>query len=152
MITELDHLVILVEELVEAIASYEHRQLWDRYATSRRCRIRLKGPYAGGSMLSNGMEKRWKSARIRQEGKTFFYGSRTKSSGTCLLLALSAENANGATGISRLLISVRNLAESRRGLACTWKARIRVSSFTPFLQDAIYNRTRQSYKVEEYAG
>ena len=112
----------------------------------------VERPYAGGSTLSNGMEKRWKSARIRQEGKTFFYGSRTKSSGTCLFSALSAENANGATGISRLLISVRNLAESRRGLACTWKARIRVSSFTPFLQDTIYNRTRQSYKVEEYAG
>ena len=124
MITELDHLVILVEELVEALANYEHRQFWDRYATSRRGRIRLKDPYAGGSTLFNGVEIRWKSARIRQEGKTFFYGSRTKSSGTCLFSALSAEHANGATGISGLLISVRNLAESRRSLAYPWKARI----------------------------
>ena len=64
--------------------------------------------------------------------------------------APSAEHTNGATGIPRLLISARNLAESQRGFVRPRKTRIHVSSFTPFLRDTIYNRRRQSHKVEEH--
>src|SRR5919112_679898 len=73
MITELDHLVILVEELVETIASYEHRQFWDRYATSRRCRIRLKGPTQAEVRSLTG----W-----RKGGRALVFGRRARPSFT----------------------------------------------------------------------
>ncbi|MCA1716126.1 MAG: VOC family protein [Actinobacteria bacterium] len=182
MITGLDHLVILVEELEDAAAGYEELgfrvtpggehadgltrnalvpfadgtylelvafvdptderdNVWgwrpfletggglvdycaasdDLAADARRLAeagFGLDGPDAGGRSLPDGTEIRWKSARIRQEGRVLPFLIEDETPRRLRVPGGPfAEHPNGATGISRLLISARNLAESRRALA-----------------------------------
>ena len=78
----------------------------------------LDGPDAGGRTLPDGTEIRWKSARTLQEGRMLPFLIEDETPRRLRVPSgPSAEHPNGATGISRLLISTRNLAESRRALA-----------------------------------
>ncbi len=78
----------------------------------------LDGLDAGGRSLPDGTQIRWKSARIQQEGRVLPFLIEDETPRRLRVPSGSlAEHPNGATGISRLLISARNLAESRRALA-----------------------------------
>ncbi len=78
----------------------------------------LDGPDAGGRTLPDGTKIRWKSARIRQEGRVLLFLIEDETSRRLRVHGgPSAEHPNGATGVSRLLISARILAKSRRALA-----------------------------------
>ena len=134
MLTDLNDLVILAEELVEAVAGYKNRRSWSRCGTHRIGRIRSKGPYVGERTLSKRAEIRWKSARIRQEGKTAFTDRRRNYPALARTQRPFAEHPSGATGILRLLISVRNLDDSRRVLAAPAESpdtRILLHLFSP---------------------
>jgi Glyoxalase-like domain len=78
----------------------------------------LDGPDAGGRTLPDGTQIRWKSARIRQEGRVLPFLIEDETPRRLRVPSgPSAEHPNGATGVSRLLISARNLAKSRRAFA-----------------------------------
>lgn len=182
MLTGLDHLVILVEELEEAVADYEklgfratpggehadgltrnalvpfadgtylelvafvdpddeRDNVWgwrpflgtggglvdycaasnDLAADARRLAevgFVLEGPDAGGRSLPDGTQIRWKSARIRQEGRVLPFLIEDETPRRLRVPSgPSAEHPNGATGISRLLISARSEKEARQALA-----------------------------------
>jgi hypothetical protein len=182
MLTGLDHLVILVEELEDAVAGYEELgfrvtlggehadgltrnalvpfadgtylelvafidpdderdNVWgwrpflgtggglvdycaasdDLPADARRlveAGFGLDGPDAGGRTLPDGTQIRWKSARIQQEGRVLPFLIEDETPRHLRVPSgPSAEHPNGATGVSRLLISARNLAESWRAFA-----------------------------------
>ncbi|CAA9436713.1 MAG: hypothetical protein AVDCRST_MAG80-966 [uncultured Rubrobacteraceae bacterium] len=182
MLTGLDHLVILVEELEEAVAGYEELgfrvtpggehadgltrnalvpfadgtylelvvflapnderdNVWgwrpfletggglvdycatsgDLTADARRlveAGFGLDGPDAGGRSLPDGTQIRWKSARIRQEGRALPFLIEDETPRRLRVPSGQyTKHPNDATGISRLLISARDLAESRRALA-----------------------------------
>ncbi len=182
MMTGLDHLVILVEELEEAVAGYEELgfrvtpggehadgltrnalvpfadgtylelvafvdptderdNVWgwrpflgtggglvdycatsdDLVADARRfaeAGFGVDGPDGGGRRLPDGTEIRWKSARIRQEGRMLPFLIEDETPRRLRVPSgPSAEHPNGATGISRLLIAARNGAEARQALA-----------------------------------
>jgi hypothetical protein len=182
MLTGLDHLVILVEELEDAVAGYEELDFrvtpggehadgltrnvlvpfvdgtylelvafidpdderdnvwgWRQFlrtggglvdycaasddlpADARRLveeGFGLDGPDTGGRTLPDGTQIRWKSARIRQEGRVLPFLIEDETPRRLRVPSgPSTKHPNGATGISQLLISVRNLAESRRALA-----------------------------------
>ncbi len=182
MLTGLDHLVILVEELNEAVAGYEKRgfrvtpggehadgltrnalvpfadgtylelvafvdpddeqdNVWgwrpfletggglvdycvssdDLTADARRlveAGFDLDGLDAGGRALPDGTQIRWKSTRIRQDGRVLPFLIEDETPRRLRVPGgPSAEHPNGAPGISRLLISAWNPAEARRALA-----------------------------------
>ena len=182
MITGLDHLVILVEELEYAVAGYEELgfrvtpggehadgltrnalvpfadgtylelvafvdpsderdNVWgwrpflgtggglvdyclssgDLAADARRLvevGFELDGPNEGGRSLPDGAEIRWKSARVRQEGRVLPFLIEDETPRRLRVPGgPQTDHPNGATGISRLLISTRSVAESRRALA-----------------------------------
>ncbi len=78
----------------------------------------VSGPDAGGRQLPDGTEIRWKSARVRQEGRVLPFLIEDE---TPRALRVSGEPAtrhpNGARGISRLSISTREVAQARHALA-----------------------------------
>ncbi len=182
MLTGLDHLVILVEELEEAVAGYEELgfrvtpggehadgltrnalvpfadgaylelvafidpagerdNVWgwrpfreaggglvdycatsdDLAADARRLEeagLGVDGPDGGGRRLPDGTEIRWKSARVRQEGRVLPFLIEDETPRRLRVPGgPSAEHPNGATGISRLLIATRDVAEARQALA-----------------------------------
>jgi hypothetical protein len=77
----------------------------------------VDGPDGGGRRLPEGTEIRWKSARIRQEGRMlpFLIEDETPRS-LRVPDGPSAEHANAALGISRLLISAWDVDEAYRAL------------------------------------
>jgi hypothetical protein len=78
----------------------------------------LDGPDAGGRTLPDGTEIRWKSVRVRQEGRRVPFLIEDETPRRMRVPSgPSAEHPNGATGVSRLLISAWNATEYRRALA-----------------------------------
>jgi Glyoxalase-like domain len=78
----------------------------------------LDGPDAGGRTLPDGTQIRWKSARIQQEGRVLPFLIEDETPRHLRVPSgPSAEHPNGATGVSRLLISARNLVEFWRAFA-----------------------------------
>jgi len=78
----------------------------------------LDGLDAGGRALPDGTQIRWKSTRIRQEGRVLPFLIEDETPRHLRVPGGPfAEHPNGATGISRLLISARNPVGARRALA-----------------------------------
>lgn len=78
----------------------------------------VSGPDEGGRRLPDGSEISWRSARVRQEGRVLPFliedqtprARRVPGGG-------AAEHPNGARGISRLLLAVRDANDARASLA-----------------------------------
>ena len=78
----------------------------------------VSGPDEGGRRLPDGSEIRWKSARLRQEGRVLpFLIEDTTPRARRVPGGAAAEHPNGARGISRLLLAVRDAAGARASLA-----------------------------------
>lgn len=78
----------------------------------------VQGPDEGGRRLPEGEEIRWKIARIRQEGRVlpFLIEDETPRASR-VPTGPATEHPNGATGISRLLISARDAGKALESLA-----------------------------------
>jgi hypothetical protein len=78
----------------------------------------VSGPDEGGRRLPDGTEIRWKSARMRQEGRVmpFLIEDLTPRS-LRVPGGKATEHPNGARGIARLLLAVHEAANARASLA-----------------------------------
>lgn len=78
----------------------------------------VDGPDAGGRRLPDGTELRWKSARMRQEGRVapFLIEDETPRA-LRIPNERSTRHPNGARGISRLSISTHDATQTRHALA-----------------------------------
>ena len=93
----------------------------DLAADARRLReagLEVSGPDEGGRRLPDGAEIRWRSARVRQEGRVLpFLIEDTTPRARRVPGGGAAEHPNGALGISRLLLAVRDDADARARLS-----------------------------------
>jgi hypothetical protein len=80
--------------------------------------LEVSGPEEGGRRLPDGTEIRWKSARVRQEGRMvpFLIEDLTPRS-LRVPGGKATEHPNGARGIARLLLAVHEAASARASLA-----------------------------------
>lgn len=80
--------------------------------------ISVDGPDAGGRQLPDGTEIRWKSARVRQEGRVLPFLIEDETPRALRVPGGPATtHPNGARGISRLSISTREVTRAWHALA-----------------------------------
>lgn len=78
----------------------------------------VDGPDAGGRRLPDGTDIRWKSARVRQDGRVAPFLIEDETPRALRVPGeRSARHPNGARGISRLSISTRDTTQTRHALA-----------------------------------
>lgn len=84
----------------------------------REAGLTVDGPDEGGRRLPDGGETRWRSARVRQEGRVLPFLIEDKTPRARRVPGGAAtSHSNGARGVSRLLLAVRDAARARTLLA-----------------------------------